>query len=176
MLPNARATAHEAKQRAKPWVVMLARCGYAAKGIVYLLIGVLALIAALGPGRQNHRFDRRFAHHRGQPFGKVLLGLVGIGLCGYALWRFVQAGVDPENKGNDAKGIATRIGYAFSGLSYGALALTAFNIVMGAGGDGGSSNARLDGAPDGRAAGPSFGRHRGVGLLRHGDLRVLCRV
>ncbi len=138
---DARQTAHDAKQQAKPWVVLLARFGYAAKGIVYLLIGVLALQAALGPGGKTT--DTQGALHTiaGQPFGKILLGLVGIGLCGYALWRLVQAAVDPENKGTDAKGIATRIGYALSGLSYGGLALTAFNIVLGANGKENSSTA-----------------------------------
>ena len=115
---------------------------------------MLALIAALGPGGKTTDSTGALHTIAGQPFGKLLLGLVGIGLCGYALWRFVQAGVDPENKGNDAKGIATRIGYALSGLSYGALALTAFNIVMGAGsGNGGSTQdwtERLMAAPFGR--------------------------
>lgn len=129
--------AHDAKQQAKPWVVILARCGYAAKGIVYLLIGVLALMAAMGPGGKTTDSTGALHTLAAQPMGKIMLGLIGIGLCGYALWRFVQAGVDPENKGDDAKGIATRIGYALSGLSYSALALTAFNIVMGA--NGGSS-------------------------------------
>lgn len=147
-------TAQNAKEEAKPWVVALARCGYAAKGIVYLLIGVLALQAALGPGGKTTNTNGALHTIAGEPFGKVLLGLVGIGLCGYALWRFVQAGVDPENKGTDAKGIATRIGYAFSGLAYGALALTAFNIISGSTSGGGSSRqaqtAQLMSAPFGR--------------------------
>ncbi len=150
---DAHAAAHDAKQQAKPWVVMLARAGYAAKGIVYLLIGVLALIAAVGPGGKTTDSTGALHTLSAQPFGKLLLGLVGIGLCGYALWRFVQAGVDPENKGGDAKGTATRIGYALSGLSYGALALTAFNIVLGAGGGGSSQRdwtERLMAAPFGR--------------------------
>ncbi len=51
-----------------------------------------------------------------QPFAKFLLALVAIGLIGYVIWRFVQAIKDPENKGNDAKGLAVRIGYAVKGL------------------------------------------------------------
>ena len=153
---EAKAAAHDAKEEAKPWVVILARAGYAAKGIVYLLIGVLAFIAAVGPGGKTTDTNGALHTLAAQPFGKVMLGLIGIGLCGYALWRFVQAGVDPEHKGDDAKGVATRVGYALSGLSYGALALTAFNIIMGAtSGDGGGSSkqdwtARLLEAPFGR--------------------------
>ena len=147
-------TTQNAKAEAKSWVVALARCGYAAKGIVYLLIGVLALQAALGPGGKTTDSTGALHTIAGQPFGKILLGLVGIGLCGYALWRLVQAALDPENKGTDAKGIATRIGYVFSGLAYGALALTAFHIISGSTGGNGSSRqdwtAQLMAAPLGR--------------------------
>ena len=151
---NVSDTVQHARKEAKPWVIALARFGYAAKGVVYLLIGVLALQAALGPGGKTTDTNGALHTIAGQPFGKVLLGLIGIGLVGYALWRLVQGALDPEGKGDDAKGIATRIGYALSGLSYGALALTAFNIIRGSGGEGGSSQqdwtAQLMAAPLGR--------------------------
>ena len=70
----------------------------------------------------------------GQPLGRILLSLVGIGLLGYALWRLVEAGFDPENKGSDIKGVLQRLGSAVSGLAYAGLGLTAFKIVGGAGG------------------------------------------
>jgi hypothetical protein len=63
---------------------------------------------------------------------------MGFGLIGYALWRFVQAGIDPENKGSDAKGIMKRIGYAVSGLIHCGLAFTAFQIALGSAGSGSS--------------------------------------
>jgi multisubunit Na+/H+ antiporter MnhC subunit len=47
------------------------------------------------------------------------------------LWRFVEAGLDPENKGTKAKGIVARIGSALSGLTYAGLGFTAFKIVAG---------------------------------------------
>lgn len=62
-----------------------------------------------------------------------MLVLVAIGLIGYVIWRFVQAIKDPENKGNDAKGLAVRIAYAVNGLIYASLALSAVQIVMGTG-------------------------------------------
>jgi len=124
---------------ADPWVERLARFGYAAKGAVYCVIGVLAVMAAFGVG--GGLTDSRGAMQTilAQSFGKVLLGIVAVGLIGYALWRFVQAGIDAENKGTSAKGIAVRIGYAISGLIHCGLALTAAKLVVGAGG-GGSGN------------------------------------
>ena len=137
---------HEAKQAvertlASPWVERLARFGYAAKGAVYITIGVLSAMTAFGVG------GGRLTDSRGamdsildQPFGKILLGLVAVGLFGYALWRFVQAGVDPEQKGTGAKGIAVRTGYVFSGILHTGLALTAASLVLGSGGSGGQGS------------------------------------
>jgi hypothetical protein len=77
-----------------------------------------------------------------QPFGQILLGITAIGLVGYVIWRFVQAAMDTENKGTDAKGVAVRIGYAISGIIYGALAYSAARILLNAGG--GSGNGQQD--------------------------------
>ncbi len=127
---------------ANPWVERLARFGYAAKGAVYCVIGVLAVMAAFGAG--GGLTDSRGAMQTilAQSFGKVLLGIVAVGLIGYALWRFVQAGIDAENKGTSAKGIAVRIGYAISGLIHCGLALTAAKLVFGAGGGGGGNGSQ----------------------------------
>lgn len=116
------------------WVERLARFGYAAKGVVYGIVGLLAAQAAFGTGGKTT--DTQGALHTivTQPFGKVLLGLVAIGLFGYVLWQFVQAVKDPENKGTDAKGILQRIGYAISGIIYAGLAISAVKIILGSGG------------------------------------------
>jgi hypothetical protein len=119
----------------------LARLGFAAKGIVYAVIGFLALQAALGAGGQTTDSQGALYQIAQQPFGRILLVLMGIGLIGYAIWRFVQAAVDPDNNCSDAKGILKRIGYAGIGLIHCGLAFTAFAIVSGSSG-GGSSEQR----------------------------------
>lgn len=126
------------------WVERLARFGYAAKGTVYGIVGLLAAQAAFGTGGKTTDTQGALQTIVTQPFGKVLLGLVAIGLMGYVLWRFVQAIKDPENKGTDAKGLAQRLGYAISGLIYAGLALSAVRLVLGSGG-GGNSNSTQDG-------------------------------
>ncbi|HEX6292469.1 MAG TPA: DUF1206 domain-containing protein [Herpetosiphonaceae bacterium] len=134
---SVREAAEHAEQAARqaaanPWVERLARLGFAAKGVVYITIGVLATQAALGAGGATtdpHGAIRQLGQ---QPFGQVLLGLLAVGLLGHALWRFVQAATDPEHKGSDAKGIAQRVGYAGLGVVYVGLAVTAIRLLTGA--------------------------------------------
>ena len=124
------------------WVERLARFGYAAKGVVYGIVGLLAAQAAFGTGGKTTDTQGALQEIVTQPFGKVLLGIVAIGLFGYVLWQFVQAIKDPENKGTDAKGILQRIGYGISGVIYASLALSAIRIILGSGG--GNSNSTQD--------------------------------
>jgi hypothetical protein len=114
-----------------PWVERLARFGYAAKGVVYVVIGYLALRLAFGQGGEATGPEGALSAIGDQPFGRALLAIVAAGLFAYALWRLVQAVVDPERKGKDAKGLAQRAGYAASGLTYGTLGLLAARMAMG---------------------------------------------
>ena len=109
----------------------LARLGFAAIGVVYLLMGTLALLAALGQ-RAGARTDKEEAVQRLQevPGGSVLLGLIAVGLLGYIVWRFTQAIRDTEDKGSGAKGLGTRLWFAASGLFYSGLALYAGRLAL----------------------------------------------
>lgn len=141
MRPNistASRNAHRAEYAARgaatsPWMTGLARLGYAVKGIVYLIIGALALLLAIGHG--GAATDQRGALQTiyEQPFGKILLIIIGVGLAGYALWSFIQAIFDTEGKGTKAKGIIARIGYAAIGVAYALLAFGAFQLGLGTG-------------------------------------------
>jgi hypothetical protein len=104
----------------------LARFGFAAKGVVYLVLGTLAVMAATGvQGGKTADKEQVLQTIQNLPFGRFLLGLVAFGLLGYVIWRLVQAFRDTEDKGSDAKGLARRIGYAGSGLLYTGLAYAA---------------------------------------------------
>jgi len=129
------------------WVKQLAKFGLYANGTVYVLLGMLAFMAAFGlNGKTTAKAGKQsiFSFLLDQPFGKILVGIVILGLICYAIWRFIQAFMDTEKKGKDAKGLARRLGYAFSGLVYGGLAVSGFKLLQGnAQSSGGSSQQTL---------------------------------
>ncbi|TLS37938.1 DUF1206 domain-containing protein [Pseudalkalibacillus caeni] len=127
---EAKDKAKEAHDKAKPWVKKFARFGYAAKGVVYILIGILSLMAALGVGGKTTGSKGAFASVASKPFGEVLLWIVGIGLVGYVIWRIYQVIADPGHKEVNMKSIVIRIGYAISAGIYGFLAYKAIMIAI----------------------------------------------
>jgi hypothetical protein len=135
------AQARRAVNDASPWIERLGRFGYAAKGVVYVLIGWFAILAAWGEG--DGIIDKRGVLHwvEDAPFGMFLLVALTVGLAGYAIWRVIQAIRDTERKGSDAKGLAVRASYFGIGLIYAALAYSAVQIAM-SGRSSGSGNAQ----------------------------------
>jgi hypothetical protein len=111
---------------AGPWLATYARVGHLTKGIVYLLVGGLALKVALGAGGRVTDGAGALANLHRQPFGKYALVAIGIGLLGYASWRLVQAIVDPERR---RRALFLRIGDAASGIGHALLAFGAFKLV-----------------------------------------------
>lgn len=123
-----------ARTAGRPWVEPLARFGYAARGVVYAFIGVLAIQAAFfGRGRTT---GPEGAIQTIAEQSRMLLVLIAIGLFGYALWRFVQGVLDPENKGTDPKGLVKRGAMVASGIIYSGLALLAVRLISQGGGGG----------------------------------------
>ena len=140
------------------WVERAARMGYGAKGVVYTLIGVIAAQAAFGDaGRHATDSSGALTTILGAPLGRVILAVMAVGLLGYVIWRAACALLDPEHKGDDARGIAQRIGYAIAAFAYGGLAWEAARLALdgASAADGGSSGtehwtARLMSLPAGR--------------------------
>ena len=122
-------------------IAWLARSGYAARGIVYLIVGGLAVLAALGSGQATDSEGALRAILQ-QPFGEALLALVALGLVGYALWRLVQAIADPDGHGTNAKGLAIRGGLVVSAVMHSLLALFALSLILGWGSGGGDGGAQ----------------------------------
>lgn len=128
-----------ASANARACLVGFGRFGFLSKGLVYLLIGALAVQTALGAGGDTT--DARGALERiaQLPFGRALLLALGCGLAGYALWRLIQCFFDADRKGNGAKGLAVRTGYLVIAAVHVALAVSAFALVAGSGSGGGDS-------------------------------------
>jgi hypothetical protein len=136
--------ARSAARKASPWITSLGRLGFACKGAVYLLVGVLAVQAAMGRGGTTTDTSGALKHIVDAPFGKALLALIGLGLAGYVLWRFVQALLDTDGKGDDLKGLWVRGGYLLSGVIYSGLALAAIRLMQGTGDGGNGDQAAQD--------------------------------
>ncbi len=112
---------------------IIVRTGYAAKGSVYAIVGILTFLGAFNMGGgQTSKFEVLKFLER-QLFGNFLLILMALGLVSYALWRFIQSFSDPEHVGSDTKGMLKRAGFFISGMLYTGFAITAVMRVMIAG-------------------------------------------
>jgi hypothetical protein len=112
------------------WLAPTARAGYVAKGILYLTVGVLALLVASGAG--GELTDERGALVRlgDTAFGAFIVGLTGIGLVAYTIWQLIRAIFDPEHPARDEKSALRRVGYLASAIVHGGLAVAAWGVLM----------------------------------------------
>ena len=118
--------------KAPAWVVPVMRAGYAARGAVYVIVGGLALSAAIYGGQAQGTTDA-LASLRGEPWGAALLWAIAIGLMAYMVWRLIDAAMDLECEGTDAKGLAARTGQAITGLIHGAIGVSVAATALGGG-------------------------------------------
>ena len=109
----------------------LARLGYASKALIYAIVGTLAIAAAVNRGGRVTDTSGALKVVLSQPFGRILLMVLAVGLCGYAAWRLLDALSDPDRNGTSIRGLITRIGNAVRGAIYGALGVEAFRLVRG---------------------------------------------
>jgi hypothetical protein len=109
----------------------LARLGYASKALIYAIVGSLALAAALNRGGRITDTRGALRVLLTQPLGNTLLWIVAIGLCGYALWRVLDAVFDPDGRGTSLVGMAVRAGSLLRGGAYGTIGLEAFRLARG---------------------------------------------
>lgn len=114
----------------------MARLGFAARGLMYMALGYMALELGRATG------TRGALEYLDSTGGGVLLAVMALGFLGYAMWRLTDSILDTGGRGSDAKGIAKRIGSGISGIIHLGLALVAarltFGLSGGAGGGGGN--------------------------------------
>jgi hypothetical protein len=136
--PLREARAHGEGIARTPQFEWFARAGLAARGVVYLVIGVLAIKLALGDGGETTNQQGALQTIAEQPFGTVLLILVAFGLAGYACWRLLRAAIGHGPEATDDT--KQRIDGLVSGIGYAGLCVTAIGILVGSGGGGGGSS------------------------------------
>jgi hypothetical protein len=116
----------------KPWMAPFVKVGYAAKGLIYLLIGTLALRLAFGVdgGRLTDASGVLRIVLR-QPFGVILLGIIGVGILTYAVWQLVEGVYDTRRKGGGVRGWIHRSLTMIKGVAYGTVGWEAMRTVLG---------------------------------------------
>jgi len=177
-ISGASAGARTAVHGTSTTVAWLGRAGYAARGVLYLTIGVLAAMVALGQ-RGGKLADSRGAldELHTQPFGVVLLLLLAVGLAGYGIWRLAQAALDPAHEATGRWALGKRGAWVVEALLHFALAGYALSRLRG---DSGSGESDLD-AKSGTASalswepfGPALVAVLGASLLGIGVYELVC--
>jgi len=125
-------------------VETLARLGYGARGVVYGLVGALALLAAIGSGGRTDGSRGALQTVLAQPFGRFWLILIALGLFGFCAWRILEALTDADRRGSDMKGWSVRAAHLISGIIYAGLALSALDLALGRASGGNEDQAAQD--------------------------------
>lgn len=113
-------------------VEKLARLGIAARGLVWLVVGLLALSVVFGGDEQTDKGGalRVIAD---KPLGEVLLVVLVVGFLGYAAWQLLEAAVGHQ-KDDGAKRWGKRALSLGKGLVYAFLAVTTIQFLLRGGG------------------------------------------
>lgn len=116
---------------------MLAKSGYVARGVVFLLIAGLALFSGVAGGEADSK--SALTSLLQQPFGRIWVGLVGLGLLGFVAWRLAQSIADSDGHGSDTKARVIRAALLGSAVTYVGLAVYALGHAVGLGSGSGES-------------------------------------
>lgn len=119
-------------------VERLGRAGLVAKGVLYAVVGVLAIQVALGAQETDAGKEGALRTIATQPLGRLLLAILALGFAGYAVWRFAQGFLDRDGE-NGATGAAKRLGAVGKGVWWSGLAVLTVLKLVGAESGGGRS-------------------------------------
>lgn len=109
---------------------LLARAGLTARGVIYILVGVVAVLAGVGHSAREADQEGALQLLASKPYGLVSLWLLGIGFIGYALWRLSEAlfGVT-----GDRHGAGPRLRSLGRAVVYAGFAYLTFRVISGSG-------------------------------------------
>jgi hypothetical protein len=152
---------------ASPWIGGLARLGMVCAGLLYIVIGFLAVELALGAGGKATDRSGALQEVGDESWGTAVLVVVAVGFAGYALWRFTVAVLGEKVEGNEDVGWGKRLWYAVRGAFYAFLCYTTVALLVGSSSGSGNENEQTNAVfdwPAGRWLVGAFG----VGLVGWG--------
>ena len=121
------------------WLDVAVRIGLVAYGVVHLMIAFLAVQLALGSGGKSASQKGALAEIASQPFGKVLVWGIAIGMVLLVVWRVLDAVFGHQEK-TGADKIKARGAAAFKAVIYAVVAFTALKVAIGSQSKGGGSD------------------------------------
>ena len=134
--PRARADSGPDTQEARAF---LGKAGWGARGALYVVTALLATRIATGGASEEASHDGAIRAIADQPFGKVLLGALTLGLFAYAVWRFIEAWRRHDHKTTE------RLNHFGSGIVYVGLGIGAASILLGGTGSSGGGEEKAKG-------------------------------
>lgn len=135
-MSTVQANANSVKRAAaNPWLELMERLGYVVRGVLYIVMGILALrIAQAKPDGKAVDLTGSVIVLVSNQFGRLVLLVIVVGLAAYSLWGFIRAVFDPLHRGSNPSGYIERLGFVSSAVSYGLIVLFGVKILTGAGG------------------------------------------
>lgn len=132
------------KKNAGKGIIFLARVGYISKGIVYILAGILTLMATAGLEEGPKGTEGALVEVAQKPFGELMLWAIAAGLLGYVCWKTVQGIKDPDGSGSKMKGLARRSGNITSAIIHSFLIYKAVSLAIHSGSGSGKKQKILE--------------------------------
>jgi Domain of Unknown Function (DUF1206) len=109
---------------------MIARIGYVARGLVYAIVGLVALSAAVGARKNALSITGALQELFRQPMGTIVILGIAAGMTCFAFWRIAQGLLDADNLGNSPRAAFRRTAYGISSLAYFGLAAIAVETIF----------------------------------------------
>jgi hypothetical protein len=125
---RAKSDAREAHDSA--FLRIAARIGLASRGVVYVLIGVLAIGIAIGTTDAEADRSGALRQIADKPFGSVLLGVMTAGFIGYAVWRLFDAAVGHTDERDEKKRTVQRLNSLVRAVIYASISATTISFLV----------------------------------------------
>lgn len=122
--------AKKSAQEGRPPFQFIARVGYLARGLVYGIVGLVALSAAAGTRKNALSLTDALQEMLQQPFGLFLISVIAVGMVSFACWRLAQGLLDADSLGTRPRAAVRRAAYAISSFAYLGIAAIAAGIVF----------------------------------------------